>query len=61
MERKDLTFANAGSMTVSAAFTLKNVGQVKDNQIILDNINLEIAAEKLTALVGPSGAGKLLC
>lgn len=46
------------SVFTSPAFTLKNVRQMKENQTILDNLNLEIAAEKLTALVGPSGAGK---
>lgn len=42
----------------SAAFTVKDARQVKESQTVLDGINLEIASEKITALVGPSGAGK---
>jgi putative ABC transport system ATP-binding protein len=40
------------------AFTIKDVRQIKESQILLDGINLEIASEKITALIGPSGAGK---
>ena len=39
-------------------FALKNVCQVRENQIVLQNIDLEIAQGSITALVGPSGAGK---
>jgi putative ABC transport system ATP-binding protein len=39
-------------------FKLKNVCQIKEGQTILDGIDLEIPAGKLTALIGPSGAGK---
>lgn len=39
-------------------FELKNIGQAKNDQIILDEINLEIHPEKLTTIIGPSGAGK---
>lgn len=40
------------------AFVLKNVGQIRENQVVLDNINLEIEHGAITALIGPSGAGK---
>lgn len=40
------------------AFILKNVRQVREDQVVLDGINLEIAAETITAMIGPSGAGK---
>ena len=41
-----------------AAFVLKNVRQTRENQIVLDGINLEIERGVITALIGPSGAGK---
>jgi putative ABC transport system ATP-binding protein len=40
------------------AFILKNVRQIREGQVVLDDIDLEIASEAITALVGPSGAGK---
>ena len=43
---------------VAPAFTLKNVRQVKEGHVVLDNIELEIAGGATTALIGPSGAGK---
>lgn len=43
---------------VNPVYILKNVRQVRENQIVLDDINLEIAQGSITALVGPSGAGK---
>lgn len=42
----------------AAAFTLKGVRQVKENQSVLDGVDLEIAQGTITALIGPSGAGK---
>ena len=41
-----------------AAFVLKDVRQTRENQIVLDGIDLEIARGVITALIGPSGAGK---
>ena len=41
-----------------AAFVLKDVRQTRENQIVLDGINLEIERGAMTALIGPSGAGK---
>lgn len=40
------------------AFVLKNARHVREGQVVLDDINLEIAHGKITALIGPSGAGK---
>ena len=42
----------------AAAFVLKNARQVREGQVVLDDIDLEIADGKITALIGPSGAGK---
>ncbi len=42
----------------SAAFVLQGVRQVKEGQTLLDGIDLEIVSGEVTALVGPSGAGK---
>lgn len=39
-------------------FILKDVRQVREGQVVLDDINLEIAPGTITALIGPSGAGK---
>ncbi len=41
-----------------SAFVLKNVRQTRENQIVLDGINLEIERGAMTVLIGPSGAGK---
>jgi len=43
---------------LTAAFTLKGVRQVKDGMTVLDGIELDIPHGAITALVGPSGAGK---
>ena len=43
---------------LTAAFTLKGVRQVKDGMTILDGVELDIPHGAITALVGPSGAGK---
>jgi len=40
------------------AFRLRAVRQVRAGTAILDGIDLEIPQQRLTALVGPSGAGK---
>lgn len=53
----NLTF-DASSPEKSPAFTLKDVRQIKESQIVLDGVNLDVASEKITALIGPSGAGK---
>ena len=39
-------------------FKLKNVRQIKGEQTILDGIDLVVPSGRLTALIGPSGAGK---
>ncbi len=44
--------------TTAPAFVLKKVRQEREGQTVLDGINLEIAAGAITALIGPSGAGK---
>jgi putative ABC transport system ATP-binding protein len=43
---------------LTAAFTLKGVRQIKDGMTVLDGIELDIPHGAITALVGPSGAGK---
>lgn len=45
-------------LSEKSVFTLRDVRQVKGTQIVLDGINLEIETGKITALIGPSGAGK---
>ena len=46
------------SLSEKSVFALRNVRQSKGGQTILDGVNLEIETGKITALVGPSGAGK---
>ncbi len=46
------------SLDGEKVFTLRDVRQSKGAQIVLDGINLEIERGKITALIGPSGAGK---
>ena len=46
------------SLSEKSAFALRNVRQLKGGQTVLDGVNLEIETGKITALVGPSGAGK---
>jgi ABC-type methionine transport system ATPase subunit len=41
-----------------AAFELREVLQRKEGRLILDRITLSIPAGRVTALIGPSGAGK---
>jgi putative ABC transport system ATP-binding protein len=40
------------------AFCLRGVRQVRAGTVVLDGVDLEIPQERVTALVGPSGAGK---
>lgn len=42
----------------AAAFTLKQVRQVREGNVVLDGVELEIKQGEITALVGASGAGK---
>jgi len=42
----------------ASAFTLKRVRQQKEGQTILDEVELDLPAGEIIALVGPSGAGK---
>src|SRR5262245_60743700 len=44
--------------SLTAAFTLKGVRQVKDGMTVLDGVELAIPHGAITALIGPSGAGK---
>jgi ABC-type methionine transport system ATPase subunit len=43
---------------LTAAFTLKGVRQMKGGMTVLDGVELAIPHGAITALVGPSGAGK---
>ncbi|MEA2175711.1 MAG: UDP-glucose/iron transport system ATP-binding protein [Blastocatellia bacterium] len=43
---------------MSSIFVLKGVRQVKEGNAVLDGIELEINEGEITALIGPSGAGK---
>ncbi len=54
----DLQVENSPQKAVSSAFSLLDVCQTRENQTVLDRINLEIETGKITALIGPSGAGK---
>lgn len=49
---------NSDLIAAKPLFELKNVGQMRNGQIILDEINLVINPGKLTTIIGPSGAGK---
>ncbi len=42
----------------AAAFTLKQVRQIREGNVVLDGVELEIMQGEITALVGASGAGK---
>jgi ABC-type methionine transport system ATPase subunit len=42
----------------SPIFVLKRVRQVKEGNAVLDGVDLEINKGEITALIGPSGAGK---
>jgi len=42
----------------SPIFVLKKVRQVKEGNAVLDGVDLEINKGEITALIGPSGAGK---
>lgn len=44
--------------STTPAFSLKNVRQVKQGNVVLDGIELEVKSGSITALIGPSGAGK---
>ena len=54
----DLQFEVPPQKIVSPIFSLHDVRQMKGNQIVLSGIDLEIETGKITALIGPSGAGK---
>ena len=54
----DIQIEVSPQKVVSPVFSLRDVRQTKGTQIVLDNINLEIETGKITALIGPSGAGK---
>ncbi len=42
----------------AAAFTLKQVRQIREGNVVIDGVELEIMQGEITALVGASGAGK---
>ncbi len=55
----DVVLAKADVIkSTHSAFTLKNVRQVRDESLVLDSVGLEIERGEITALIGPSGAGK---
>ncbi|MRW78867.1 ATP-binding cassette domain-containing protein [Staphylococcus aureus] len=47
-----------GPQLPTSTITFKNVSFKYNNKIILQNLNFEIPKNKITAIVGPSGAGK---
>jgi phospholipid/cholesterol/gamma-HCH transport system ATP-binding protein len=42
----------------SSMLSLRNVTKAFDGQVVLNNLNLEIEAGKITSVIGPSGEGK---
>ncbi|SRR6266404_471569 len=44
--------------SLSSVFLLRNVRQVKEGTVVLDGVDLEVKRSAITALIGPSGAGK---
>ncbi len=50
----------ANQTTAEIAVTLKNVTVQLGGRTVLDNLSLDIAAGQVTAIMGPSGAGKTI-
>jgi phospholipid/cholesterol/gamma-HCH transport system ATP-binding protein len=44
--------------TGPSMLSLRNVVKAFDGQVVLNNLNLEIATGKITSIIGPSGEGK---
>ena len=54
----DLQIEVTAQKVILPIFSLHDVRQMKGTQIVLGDIDLEIETGKITALIGPSGAGK---
>jgi phospholipid/cholesterol/gamma-HCH transport system ATP-binding protein len=46
------------TQTGPSMLSLRNVVKAFDGQVVLNNLNLEIATGKITSIIGPSGEGK---
>ncbi|EGQ4452816.1 ATP-binding cassette domain-containing protein [Staphylococcus pseudintermedius] len=56
-DKEDISICD-GPRLPTSTITFKNASFKYNNKIILKNLNFEIPKSKITAIVGPSGAGK---